>query len=183
MAHGVIIPEAIAAMNIDAYNRSVIDTGSSASPIDNGWVLTIAAGGKFTSGSLTEVWEADQPITGSLTGLWMAYSGDEVVYTNSQYKGLDPDPRNFYNVKNMVFSAFKPKVGDIILASTDTFSGSKSTGNWLVAATGSWQLAWAAAPSATAQTWRYIATKYISLATGGIDTQRVVAYEIECTSE
>ena len=183
MAHGVIIPEMIAAMNIDAYNRSVIDTGASASPVDNGWVFSIAAGGKFSSGSLTEVWEATQPVTGSLAGLWMAYSGDEVVLTDSKYKGLDPDPRNFYNVKNMVFSAFKVKVGDIILASTDTFSGSKSTGNWLVAATDSWQLAWAAAPSATAQTWRYIATKYISIATGGIDTQRVVAYEIECTSE
>lgn len=181
--HGVIIPEAIAAMNIDAYNRSVIDTGSSASPIDNGWVMLLDAGAKFTSGSLTEVWEATQPITGSLAGLWMAYSGDEVVLTDSRYKGLDPDPRNFYNVKDKVFSAFRPKVGDLILATAECFSGSKSTGNWVNATNGTWQLTWGSTQTASVQSWRYIATKYISLATGAIDTQRVAAYEMECVAE
>src|SRR5512136_1273617 len=121
--HGVLIPEMIAAMNIDAYNRSVIDTGTSASPLDNGWVMVIEQGGKFTSGSLTEVWEIGQPTTGSLSGLWMAYSGDEVVVTDSRYKGIDPDPRNFFNPANKVFSAFRPKVGDLILATAECFSG------------------------------------------------------------
>ena len=39
--HTVIIPEAIAAMNIDSLTRSVIDSGASASPSDNGDVFAM----------------------------------------------------------------------------------------------------------------------------------------------
>jgi hypothetical protein len=113
----------------------------------------------------------------------MAYSGDEIPVTDSRYKGLDPNPRNFWNIENKVFSAFKPKVGDIILATDECFSGTKSTNTYVNATTGKWTLEWGAAQTAGVQSWKLIATSYISLATGGIDTQRVTAYELECVAE
>ena len=114
--HSVLIPSAIAAMNIDSLNRNVI----SASPIDNGNIF--AMGVQYTSGSLTEVFAVAQPSAGSAVGMWMAYSGDEIVLTEAKYKGLDPDPRNFFNAAGKVFSAFKPQIGDIIVLTADAFS-------------------------------------------------------------
>jgi len=179
--HAVLIPEAIAAMNIDYFNRSVIDYGASASSIDNGNVLEM--GSKHTSGSLTEVFEIAQPTAASATNLWMAYSGDEVILTDSKYKGLDPDPRNFYNEANYVFSAYKPYIGDIILITADGFSNAFSSHTYAVGQADSFELLWTSA-SGTGLCYKYIATKYISLHTSGstIDMQRTPAYELECIS-
>lgn len=178
--HGVLIPEAIAATNIDSLNRSVIDYGASASAIDNGWIFSIAS--KHSSGSLTEVWEIVQPSAGSGAGMWMAYSGDEIVLTDSRYKGIDPDPRNFFNAANKVFSAYKPQIGDIIRATAEVFSNTFSAHTFAAPIASSFQLQWESAQAATGLCYKYLSTKYISLATGGIDTQRVVAYELECVS-
>ncbi len=180
--HGVLIPEAIAAMNVDSYNRHVIDTGTSASPVDNGWVFFMDS--KHTSGSLTEVWELGQPITGSLSGLWMAYSGDEIVLTDARYKGLDPDPRNFYNEANKVFSAFKPQVGDIILVTGEALGGSYVAGGTthVNATTGTFKLTFGTSQTAGVTSFEVLGAKYISLATGAIDNQRVTAYELECVA-
>ena len=179
MAYAVLIPEAIAAMNIDSYVRSVIDTAGSA--IDNGNIFVIDT--KHTTGSLTEVWEIKQPTAGSPTNCWMAYSGDEVVLTDSKYKGLDPDPRNFTNVAGKVFSAFKPQVGDIVLLTADAFSNSFSTHTYAHAVTTSYKLYWDGNDGGlSGLTFKYLATKYISLATGAIDNQRVTAYELECVA-
>ena len=100
MAYGVLIPQAIAAMNIDSYNRSVQE----ASAVEQGSVLVMSNTKSTTSGE-DEVWEVAQPTTGNISNLWMAYSGDEVVLTALKYKGLDPDPRNFRNEANSVFAA------------------------------------------------------------------------------
>lgn len=176
--HGVLIPEAIAATNIDAYNRSAV---CSASSIDNGFVLTLTGknSGSISSGSGTEVWNAIAPVTGSLSSLWMAYEA-EIVVTDSRYKGIDPDVRNFFNATSKVFSVFKPQVGDIILATAECFKGTVASA-YAVAANGDMQLNWLGT-GAAGMTWKFLATKYISLATGGIDTQRVAAYELECLS-
>lgn len=177
----VLIPEAIAAMNVDSYVRSFIDLGASASSIDNGNIFIIDS--KHTSGSLTEVWEVKQPTAGSPTNAWMAYSGDEVVMTASKYKGLDPDPRNFTNRANYVFSGFKPQVGDIILLTADAFSNSFSAHTYAHAVADSFKLTWDGNDGGlSGLTFKYLATKYISLATGAIDNQRVTAYELECVS-
>jgi hypothetical protein len=174
--HGVLIPEAIAATNIDSYNRSAYS--ASASSIDNGMVFTLS-GKVWTSGSGAEVYNVVTPATGSLTGLWMAYSGDEVVLTSLKYKGLDPNPRNFYNEAGKVFSAYKPQVGDIILLTAEALTGTQSTNEYVVAANGAMQLTWSATPVATL-TYKLLGTSYISIGTGAIDTQRVTAYEFEC---
>jgi hypothetical protein len=176
MAHAVLIPSAIAAMNIDSLNRSVM-SGSVA--LDNGNVLLMGA--EYTSGSLTEVFAVTPPVAGSATNLWMAYSGDEIVVTNAQYKGLDPDPRNFFNAAGKVFSAYKPQLGDIIVLTADAFTGSFSSNTYAGTIAYSYKLEWANAQG-TGLVYKYIATTYISLATGAIDNQRVAAYKLECVS-
>jgi hypothetical protein len=176
--HGVLIPEQIAAANIDSYNRSV--WSSAASSIDNGMIFACTTK-VWTTGSGAEVFRIQAPTTGSLTDLWMAYSGDEIVVTDSKYKGLDPDPRNFYNATSKVFSAYKPAVGDIILLTAEAMTGTVESA-FANAVTGAWQLTWAAASIAIGLSYKYLQTKYISLATGAIDTQRVAAYQLECIS-
>jgi hypothetical protein len=178
--HGVLIPVQIAAMNIDSLNRSVIDYGASASGIDNGWVLKMGA--QHTSGSLTEVFEVSAPSSASPAGLWMAYSGDEIVLTDSKYKGLDPDPRHFYNVAEKVFSAYKPQIGDIIIATADCFSAAFSSNTYAIGQPDVFTLLWVNDLLTSGLCYKYIATTYISLATGAIDDQRETAYKLECIS-
>lgn len=174
--HSVLIPSAIAAMNVDSYNRSVL----SASPIDNGNVF--AMGAEYTSGSLTEVFAINQPTAGSPANAWMAYSGDEIVLTDARYKGIDPNPRNFYNAAGKVFSAFKPQVGDIIVLTGEAFSNSFSSHTYAAPIKESYLLQWESAAAASGLCYKYIGTTYISLATGSIDSQRVTAYKLECVS-
>lgn len=174
MAHAVLIPSAIAALNVDSYNRSVL----SASAIDNGNLLTMGA--EFTSGSLTEVFAVTAPASGSNSaGLWMAYSGDEIILTDAKYKGLDPDPRNFYNVAGKVFSAFKLQVGDIITVTADAFTGARTSETYAIP-TAAYGLLWSAVGDGSGVVFKYIGTTYISLATGAIDSQHVTAYKLEC---
>lgn len=174
--HGVLIPQAIMATNIDSLNRSVVD----AAAIDNGWVMVMGA--KSTTEGLSEVFEVSQPVTGSLANLWMAYSGDEIVVTDAKYKGLDPDPRNFFNAANKVFSAFKPQLGDIILATDEALAGTfiAGTTTHVNATNASWKLTWGNSQTASVLSFKLLGVSYISLATGAIDDQRVTAYQLEC---
>jgi hypothetical protein len=176
--HGVLIPEQIAAANIDSYNRSVWHV--SASSIDNGMIFNCTTK-VWTTGSGAEVFNIIVPTTGSLNRVWMAYSGDEIVVTDAKYKGLDPNPRNFYNAAGKVFSAYKPEVGDIILLTAEAMTGTVESA-FANAVNGAWQLTWAAASITIGLSYKYLQTKYISLATGGIDSQRVAAYQLECVN-
>jgi hypothetical protein len=180
MSHGVLIPQSIAAMNVDAYNRSAV----CATAVDNGNAVILSA--KSTTSQEGEVYTAVAPNSGSvLTGLWMVYEPEIVYITsgNSVYKGLDPDPRNFYvpassATARFVFSVFKPQLGDIVLATVDCFYGSVNT-YVNAGATGTWQLEWGASQTASVLSMHVIATTYISIATGAINTQRVTAYQLE----
>lgn len=178
MAHGVLIPAAIAATNIDSLVRSVTD----ALDIDNGNVMVMGA--RSATDGNEEVFEVSVPVTGSLTNLWMAYSGDEIVVTNSQYKGLDPDPRNFFNAAGDVFSAYKPQVGDIIVVTDDALAGTFTAGTstHVNATNTAWGLTWGASQTANVLSYALLGVTYISLATGAIDSQRVTAYELECVA-
>jgi len=175
MAHGVLIPNAIAATNIDTLNRPVY---TSASSIDNGMVFALS--GKLeTSGSSTEVWKMAAPANGNLESLWMAFSGDEIILTDSKYKGIDPDPRNFYIPAGKVFSAYRPQKGDIITLTAHGLTGTVESA-YAVGTAGAYQLTWGATSGSSALTYKYLRTTYISLATGAIDDQRETAYEFEC---
>ena len=176
MAHNVMIPNAIAAMNIDAYNRS----GVCASAVDNGNVVVLSA--LSTTAGEAEVWTALVPSTSNgLTGLWMVYE-PEVVVTDSKYKGLDPDPRNFSVAATDVFSCFKPSLGDIITFTADGMSGAKGGSDTHVNATnstGGLVLVWGTSQTASVFSMKLISTTYISIADGSIGTQRVTAYKFE----
>lgn len=177
--HGILVPEAIAAAQVDAWNRSVI----SASALDNGNVVVLAA--KSSTSGEGEVWTATEPSTSAgLTGLWMVYSGEEIPVTDSRYKGLDPDPRNFWTPAGKVVSAYKPQLGDIILvnaeALTGTYIANTTTHVNATNSTGGYKLLWGNSQTASVLSYKLLGVKYFSLATGAIDTQRITAYEFEC---
>ena len=176
MTYSVLIPSAIAAMNVDSFNRSAVDVAD----IEQGTILVMGA--RSTTAGLGEVFEVSQPVTGALTGNWMAYSGDEIVLTDAKYKGLDPDPRNFINAAGKVFSAYKPQLGDIITITDAGLTGSYSAGvtTHINATDQEWKLKWGNSQTGSVLSYKLLGVKYISLATGAIDTQRVVAYEFEC---
>jgi hypothetical protein len=180
MSHGVLLPLSIAAMKVDAWNRSAI----SASSIDNGNVLTFS--GKSSTAGQGELWTAVAPNSGTsvLTGLWMAYEPEVVITTSgsSQFKGLDPDVRNFYNLANKPFSAFRLQLGDILRMTTDCLYGAYSAGVTTHAnATdvGGFELEWANAVGTGILSLELIGVSYFSLATGAMDKQRVDAYDFQ----
>lgn len=179
--HGILIPENIVAMNVDAYNRSVRSSASALTDIDNGFVLLLA--GKSTVADENEVFLAGTPATGSLSGLWMAYDA-EIVLTDGRFRMGDPDIRNFTNPWGKVFSAYKPQVGDIITLTADALGGSYSAGSTthISATNGTMKLTWGTSQTADVLSYKFLYVNYISLATGGIDSQRHDAYQFECVA-
>jgi len=172
MAYGVVVLDKVQAMNIDALNR----TAKSSALIENGMVFALS--GKETGEGETEMWTAVQPATGAnLTHLWMAYS-PEIVDTNAQYRGLDPDPRNFAHAIGDPISCFKPQIGDIITLTDDVITGTKSTNTFVVATNADYQLNWGAS-AVSGLSLKLLGTTYISIGLGSIGTQRVTAYQFE----
>jgi hypothetical protein len=173
--HGILIQNAVQALNIDALNRNVVGTAD----IDNGSVFSLST--LSTTAGEGEVWTAVQPATGAgLTNLWMAYE-PEVVTTVSgtkKYKGINPDVRDFYNIAGDVFTAFKLQLGDIVTISADGLAGTISTNTYVVATNGDYKLTWAAAP-VSGVSLKLIETTYISIADGSIGNQRTTAYRFE----
>ena len=111
--HGVLIESMIQEKNIDALNRSVISTVD----VDGGNLIALTA--PTVKGE--DRWTASVPATGTLGGLWIAYN-PSVKYTEvngKMYAGLSADPRDYTNIKNHTFDAFKPKVGDEIIVTID----------------------------------------------------------------
>jgi hypothetical protein len=177
MTHAILVQNKVSADRDPASNRSAYSSGSD---VDNGWVFNLQAV-ESTSGSL-EVWDVVQPTTGSLIGLWMAAS-PEVVLTalGSGYaRGIDPDPRNFTNVKGYVFDAFKPRPGDVITLTSDAIV-SGPTSAFCNATVDSNKFTGAATPLGTSvMSLRYLATTYVSVGSGSaIGTSRVPAYKFE----
>jgi len=179
MSHCVLVQSKVAAENIDAANVSAIN---SADALDNGNVVALATQDTAATYGQTEVWDATKPATATLAGLWMVYE-PEVVLTVSgtkQYKGINVDPQDFYIPANTVFSAYKPHLGDVITMTGDGFvTGSGAASAYAVAADGSYLLTWAAG-AGSGLSYKYIATTYISIGSGAIDTQRAVAYKLQC---
>jgi hypothetical protein len=172
--HSILIPDAIAAANVDSFTRSCV----SASNIDNGYLLKLSSYGAASGEA--EVWTAIVPSTANgLVNLWMAYD-PELVWTSS-YRGLDPDVRNFYVTAGRVFSIFKPQVGDIFTITEDGLATGTGPADLYIKATDAsgFTAEWVHAVSTTVFCAKYIALKYISIGTGAMDTQRVTAYQFE----
>lgn len=104
MAHNVVITRAVAAFNVDSYNRTVMSTTAD---IDNGSVFTLA---RTEADSL--VWTPTAPAAATATGLWMACA-PEVLYQDKTHGGT-VDPRDYTNVQGRVFDAILLQKGDVI---------------------------------------------------------------------
>ena len=175
----VLVQTQVQAMNIDALNRSAV----AAAEVENGMVFNLAT--QSTTAGEGEVWAVTNPVTGALTGLWMAYDPEVVVVTSNgkQYRGINPDPRDFSIAAGDVFSAFKPMVGDLILVTAggalDAPTGSNA---FLEAADGAMKMAWADTQTASTLSFKLIGTSYVSIPDGTIGTQRVTAYKLECVA-
>lgn len=179
MTHGVLIQNKVLAQNVETFNRPA----KSAADLDNGNVVQLSTGYTGTAGE-GEVWAATTPATGAgLTGLWMV--GEPPVVTTvsgtKSYKGIDPDPQDFYVPAGKVFSAFRISTGDIVTLTDAALAGTKSTNGYVVATNGTVKLTWAAAP-VSGVSLKLLDTTYISIPDGTIGTQRVVAYRMECSN-
>lgn len=171
MAYGLIIQDKVQAMNVDALNRSA----KCASAIENGMVFNLNT--KSAVAGEGEVWVATAPATADLVNLWMAYS-PEIVITDSKYKGIDPDPRNFIVPAGSIFDAFQPQIGDLLTMSADAIGGTIGANTFAVATDGELQLQWGAS-AVSGLSLKLIGTTYISIGLGSIGTQRITAYQME----
>ena len=173
MTHTILEVNKMAAQDNAYLNRSFV----SGSNIDNGWVFNLQS--QNATAGMTEVWDAIQPTTGSLGGLWMA-AAPEVVITDSKYRGIDPDPRNFYTAASTVSDAIKPMAGDILTLTADALDSS-TTAAFANSTVDSYKFTWAANPGATTtMSLRYLKTSYISVGSGSaIGNQRVTAFRFE----
>ena len=175
MAKSILVPTLTAAKNIDALNRSFVG----AVDLDNGNVFE--KGELSTNVNESQVYNAVAPTT--LSGLWMAFSPEDVVLTDglgNQFKVGTLDPRAFTNTAGVVFSGFQPKEGDLVLISADGITGEAN--EYAVAASGENKLKFAAEAIA-GLSFKVIETTYISVASANnIGSQRVVAYLLECVA-
>jgi hypothetical protein len=176
MTHTIVIPNKIMATNVDTLNRTAV----SGSDLDNGWIFRLDS---YSSGSGEgEVFAATQVATGSLVNVWMALTPEVVSIVapdGSIYKGINEDPRNFYNIAGDMIDAVKLQAGDIVTLTADAFSGAISTHHYGNATTGLWTLVWGDSEAPNALCLHLLATTYISIGSGTIDTQRVTAYKLE----
>jgi len=93
MSHGVLIKN-----SVNNTDNSLLRSVKCASDVDNGNVFRLI--GVSTIAGEGEVWNAATPITGGLSDLWMACEPEVVVTVSGtkQFKGINPDVRDFYNV-------------------------------------------------------------------------------------
>ena len=175
MAKSILIPTLTTAKNVDALNRSFIGEVD----LDNGNVF--GKGELSANANESQVYEATAPE--ELTGLWMAYSPEDVVLTDglgNQFKVGTLDPRAFTNTAGVVFSGFKPQVGDLVLISADGIEGEAAA--YAVAVAESNKLKFAAA-AVEGLSFKVVETTYISVASANnIGSQRVTAYLLECVA-
>ena len=178
MAYGVIIPNMIQATDVGTLNRNVKATYD----IENGSVFSLSFSDTAGEG---EVFTAATPATGFLDKLWMAYEPEVVTTVSGSYefKGIDPDVRNFKNLTGKVFSAFKPKVYDIITMSADAITGTKNANTFVVGTVGASKLTWAAS-AISGLSLELMKTNYISIGNPALaNTQRVTSYMFRVTAE
>lgn len=168
MANGVIEKRAVMAKEIDSLNRSAVI----ASAVQNGSCVSLS--GKSSTAGEEEVWTAVAPATATLGELWMVAS-PEVVITDSNYRGINPDPRDFTNVASRVMDVFKPQIGDLILLTDDAVGGTQTTNTFVVATDGELKLQWASAAVSGLSLELVEDDAYISIGTGSIGTNRVSA--------
>lgn len=127
MPNNVLIKRRVAALNVDALNRTAVCTQD----IENGCVFKLEEYSDNAGEGM--VWSAGQAAATD-TGLWMAASPEVVTITDSlgvQYKGIQCDPRAFINSAGSMIDAIKLQIGDIIEMTVPNISGA-DTNEYLV---------------------------------------------------
>lgn len=175
MAKGVIVPLSYQAKNIDALVYNVINTEKD---IDNGMLLV--KGALSADSDKGEVFVGEMP-TETSTGLLMAYSPEDNIIVGAdgtQYKVGDLNPKNFTNVKGVVFNAIKLMAGDKILMSEDCFSTAPVAGSKVATVGIDGKLVAAESTESTGTVLNILKEDYISIA-DGFPSQRTKAYVME----
>ena len=176
--HTIMIPSAVMAKNIDSLVRSAVSTAD----LDNGALIQLNTGVSANYGE-DELYTATTPATGSLSGLWMV-GEPEVDVTDGKYKGIDVNPRDFYNIAGTPFTAFKPKMFDIVRLTDESFTNTRGTKTYASAADSTNDLTWVTSPTANATSFRLIATTYVSVPQGKPGSgNRITIYRLECVTE
>jgi len=179
MTHAVLVYRDGASKDIRSLNKYAVHATDS---IDNGWLVSAEA--RSTTAGESEVWTAVKPATATLAKMWMAYTPEINITADGtkQFRGINVDPLDFTNVALRPFGIFKPQVEDIIRLTGDGFAtGSGAASAFAVAVDNAYKLTWAAA-AISGLTFAYLGTDYISLPSGAINTQRVVAYTMRCVA-
>jgi hypothetical protein len=176
MAYSVLIQEKTMATDVSALNAVVV----CGSALENGNVV------RFTtlsgSSGYGEVFHSAQPTTGSLAGVWMVATPEVVTVAlgDVKYRGINPDPRNFYNLAGDLVDVFKPQPGDIILLSEDAFSGAKSANTHANAGADRFDLVWGTTQVASSLSLKWLATDYILIGSGSaVGDARLTAYRMQ----
>ena len=180
--HGVLIESMIQAKNIDALNRSVVSTID----VDGGNLIALTA--PTVKGE--DRWTASAPASGTLGGLWIAYN-PSVKYTEvngKMYAGLSADPRDYTNIKNHTFDAFKPKVGDEIIVTIDDVdeTGAQAVaGDILESKNGQTKFTRVAGGTATSGSTAFKVEwiGYVNFPQAGIGDEKVKVYKAICVQE
>lgn len=176
MTHNVLIPNKVAAKDVDAYVRPVI----CASAVDNGNVFQLNSMSGTTGEG--EVFLATAPTSASSTNCWMAGQPEQPFATagTNVYYGLG-NITDFYNSASAVFTAFKLNVGDIVTMTADGLDSATAQA-YAVPVTGTFKFAWAPAAS-TGLSLRYLSTTYIPVGSGSsIGSGRIVGFRFEIIS-
>jgi len=185
--HAVLVLNKVAAFDVGSYNRSAV----AAADIDNGNIFRLNTQTSASSGNTDDWWvTAPSASASQMNMLWMAAS-PEVVVTQSgtlYYKGLNQDPRLFTNLAGYTFDAVRLVKGDVFTLTSDGLSAASPTAliqatdglyTWSLVSSASWSAFSTSAGSFVSAytSASYIGTTYISLGSGGIDSQRIVAYK------
>lgn len=177
MANSVILNTRCMAENVDALNRSAQATTA----IQNGAPLTLA----FPTATGSAVFTATAA-GAAATNVWLAYSPEVNKLVVGQVWG-GADPRNFTNLANKPFDAFKPMVGDIIQVNKEFFATGEDPATVVGAtvveltATG-WEAKVSATASYAGAGFKIGRQEDMIIANGTIGGENVTAYYLECTA-
>jgi hypothetical protein len=179
MTHTVVIPDKMAAKNVDAWVRPVY----APQDMDNGYLFSLTS--KSTA-SGSEVWLLTVPTTASLTNLWMALEPELPFLASgtNRYNGLGTIT-DFYISASLVFTAVKPKVGDIITVTADFFSSgtAPTNGQYVAAVTAGFRPTAGTKATTEGLYFKFLGYAYIPSADGSIASGRITAYQLEVVQE
>jgi hypothetical protein len=153
----------------------------SSADVENGQLFS--RGALSSDADKSEVYAIATPATATLSGLFMAYAPEDLIVTladGTKYKLDNLNPQNFVNTAGYVFSGFKPELGDKILITAEGFTGAKGGSDvYGVATDGQDKMVWGTSVG-NGLTFKLDKVSYISIPTGAIGSQRVVAYQMRC---